>query len=422
MKVVFYCVFVFLVYSVFFAAVIAFLGQTNHVYFITMFVSMWSPTAFGIFLFGLVLHQRRRQFRDFRDDQDLEEAGRSDPSRSGHSNSGSIPLQERFSADAGKFNRPRTSSQDSSSTAFESNPNSISSPSYPQLASPPVHTYPPVSYQPESLRTHPRTPPISPRHQNLDHSYPSEQSLNRMQSEDPLIEFYSPRSLKRSTSHDSTSSGTTLDKLQTPPSFYQLPPSPAYPPSSPASTIKPVRPIIKTTSSPRLHAIEQPIIPLEIETSFAPKSPKSPRPIIKSPTSARPYTLDGAQASPYLVDTSLPLSKPMKSDQQSPRPLKSIIKPPSMHRIHTSDIGSNNFHLETTFVSSPWLLQDPTSPTSVLPATGSVLNGGSSTIRDRSLSTPTAVTKSFASPPQLQTYEVDMQRPRSASVSDRSLP
>ncbi|KAJ3102608.1 hypothetical protein HDU97_000392 [Phlyctochytrium planicorne] len=64
MKVAFFSILIFLVYSVFFAAVLLFFGETNPIYFITLLVNWWFPTAFGLVLFSIILRQRWRQLTD----------------------------------------------------------------------------------------------------------------------------------------------------------------------------------------------------------------------------------------------------------------------------------------------------------------------------------------------------------------------
>ncbi|KAI8844160.1 hypothetical protein BC829DRAFT_446046 [Chytridium lagenaria] len=55
---------VFLLYSIFFAAVILYIGTPNPVYFLTLAVNWWWPVEFGTVIFGIVIVQRARQFRD----------------------------------------------------------------------------------------------------------------------------------------------------------------------------------------------------------------------------------------------------------------------------------------------------------------------------------------------------------------------
>ncbi|KAJ3207527.1 hypothetical protein HDU67_007424 [Dinochytrium kinnereticum] len=70
---------IFLIYSIFFAMVVVYIGEPNPVYYATLAINWWSPTAFGSGIFLIVLGQRWRSFREAiwgdRWEEDVEEEG-----------------------------------------------------------------------------------------------------------------------------------------------------------------------------------------------------------------------------------------------------------------------------------------------------------------------------------------------------------
>ncbi|KAJ3118460.1 hypothetical protein HDU96_001627 [Phlyctochytrium bullatum] len=59
----------FLLYSLFFAMTVLWLGNSTPIYYATLFVNWFTPTGFGAVIFGIVLVQRARQWRDVAEDR-----------------------------------------------------------------------------------------------------------------------------------------------------------------------------------------------------------------------------------------------------------------------------------------------------------------------------------------------------------------
>ncbi|KAI8839231.1 hypothetical protein BC829DRAFT_403991 [Chytridium lagenaria] len=81
---------VFLIYSIFFAMVVLFLGEPVPVYYVTLFINWWSPTGFGSGIFGIVIYQRWKQWSDLWKEDEWE---------AGQASSGAEELTSKVSVD-----------------------------------------------------------------------------------------------------------------------------------------------------------------------------------------------------------------------------------------------------------------------------------------------------------------------------------
>ncbi|KAJ3116111.1 hypothetical protein HDU96_010405 [Phlyctochytrium bullatum] len=105
---------IFLIYSVFYAIVVAYLGSPDPVYWVTLLINFWAPTGFGIVLFAIVLVQRAAQLRAAnwdREDLDSDLSSGADATAGGSSlspTSPTAPLPPQLSLDFQPLYPPST--------------------------------------------------------------------------------------------------------------------------------------------------------------------------------------------------------------------------------------------------------------------------------------------------------------------------